>query len=153
MTWLLLVLPVLAAAMAAAAVIQRRSRPDAPTQPRQMAVPAVLDRADFERPTAPWLVAVFTSATCDACEGAMARAVPLDSSSVVVQSVEFPARRDLHDRYAIDSVPLVAVADADGVVRASFLGVPSSADLWAAVAELRRPGSVPAGCDHHGSAG
>ncbi len=32
---------------------------------------------------------------------------------------------------------MVLVADADGVVRASFVGSPSAADLWAAVAELR----------------
>jgi hypothetical protein len=34
---------------------------------------------------------------------------------------------------------VVLVADAAGVVRASFVGPPSAADLWAAVAALREP--------------
>jgi hypothetical protein len=41
------------------------------------------------------------------------------------------------------------VADQDGSVRASFLGPVSSTHLWAAVAELREPGSVPPGCADH----
>jgi hypothetical protein len=44
-------------------------------------------------------------------------------------------------------VPVVAVADADGVVRAGFAGPISATDLWAAVAEARSPGSLPA--DRH----
>jgi hypothetical protein len=35
-------------------------------------------------------------------------------------------------------------------VRRSFMGPVSSTHLWAAVAELRDPGSVPPGCDSHG---
>jgi hypothetical protein len=38
------------------------------------------------------------------------------------------------------------VADAEGAVRASFVGPATATDLWAAVAELRDPGSVPPGC-------
>jgi len=34
-------------------------------------------------------------------------------------------------------VPSVIVADRDGVVRASFVGPVTAADLWAAVAEVR----------------
>jgi hypothetical protein len=49
-------------------------------------------------------------------------------------------------------VPAVVVADAEGVAQASFLGAVTATDLWATVAELREPGSVPDGCDHHGSA-
>ena len=60
----------IAAAIVAVAVvvalIVRRRRPDAPTQPAGR-VPTQLDRHDFERPDAPWLVAVFTSATCHTC--------------------------------------------------------------------------------------
>ena len=44
------------------AVVLERRRPEAPTQ-SSWAVPAQVDRADFTRPDAPWLVAVFTSAT------------------------------------------------------------------------------------------
>jgi len=55
--------------------------------------------------------------------------------------VEFPDRKDLHDRYGIDAVPTVVVVDADGVVRGSFIGPVTATDLWAGVAEIRQPGS------------
>ncbi|MCA1691925.1 MAG: hypothetical protein LC733_06915 [Actinobacteria bacterium] len=61
----------------------------------------------------------------------------LASDDVVVQEVEVSARRDLHQRYAIEAVPLIIVADDEGVVQASFVGPPSATDLWAAVAEAR----------------
>jgi len=152
MSVLLVAIPVLVVACIVAAVLQRRTRPDAPTQPREYAVPAQLDREDFDRPEAPWLVVVFTSATCLACEGTLERARPLDSPAVAVQEVEFTSGKALHERYAIDAVPMLLVADDVGLVRASFIGTPTAADLWAALAELREPGSVPPGCDHHGSA-
>jgi hypothetical protein len=149
---LLVAVPVVIVACAIAVVLQRRSRPDAPTQPREYAVPSQLDRDDFERPDAPWLVVVFTSGTCLSCAGTMERALPLASDAVAVQEVEFVADKALHERYAIDAVPMLLVADDEGVVRASFIGTPTAADLWAALAELREPGSVAPGCDHHGSA-
>jgi hypothetical protein len=149
---LLAAVPVVIVACVVAVVLQRRGRPDAPTQPREYAVPSQLDRDDFERPDAPWLVVVFTSGTCLSCAGTMERALPLASDAVAVQEVEFVADKALHERYAIDAVPMLLVADDEGVVRASFIGTPTAADLWAALAELREPGSVPPGCDHHGSA-
>jgi hypothetical protein len=100
-------------------------------------VPAQLDRADFERPDAPWLVAVFTSATCDSCAKAVERAKVLASEAVAVDEAEVKARPDLHRRYHIDAVPIVVVADQEGVVRTSFTGPPSATDLWAAVAAVR----------------
>jgi hypothetical protein len=130
--------------LAVAALVQRRRRPDAPVR-TGYAVPQQVDRADFARPDAPWLVAVFTSATCDSCAGVWDRARHLDSAEVVVQEVEVATRKDLHDRYAIEAVPLVLVADLEGVVRQSYLGPVTATDLWAAVAELREPGSTP-GC-------
>lgn len=129
-------------AAAVAAVITRRTRVDAPTQPDSYAVPAMLDRADFERPEAPWLVAVFSSSTCLSCQDAWDKARHLESSEVVVQDVEAIERKDLHQRYGIDAVPMIVVADDEGVTRASFVGVPSAADLWAALAELRDPNST-----------
>lgn len=123
-------------AVLAAVVLERRGRRDAPTVPR-WAVPSQLDRRDFARPEAPWLVAVFTSSTCDACADTAAKAAVLAADDVAVDEVEVSARRDVHRRYGIDAVPLVTVADADGVVRASFVGAPSATDLWAAVAQLR----------------
>ena len=43
---------------------RRRQITDAPTQ-REYNVPQQLDRDDFVRPGAPWLVVIFSSATCD----------------------------------------------------------------------------------------
>ncbi len=148
----LLVTAALVAVVVAVAVVLQRRRPDAPTQPRGYPVPAQLDRDDFERPEAAWLVAVFTSATCVSCAAAWDKARPLASDAVAVQEVELGARGALHARYGVEAVPMVLVADAEGVVRASFLGPPTASDLWATVAELREPGSATAGCDRHQSA-
>jgi len=131
------VVGVLALSAIVALVLRRRTTVEAPTQPAQYGVPVQLDRADFERPDAPWLVVVFTSATCDACASVVDKASVLASEEVAVQAVEFSADRALHERYDIEAVPMLLVADGDGVVRASFLGSPSAADLWAAVAALR----------------
>ena len=130
-----------------AALIMRRRKPDPPTQPT-WTVPAQLDRADFVRADAPWLVAVFTSSTCASCADLLDKALALESEVVAVQDIEFVARRDLHERYAIDAVPTVVIADVEGVVRGSFVGPVTAADLWATVAELREPGSTPPACDH-----
>ncbi|MGI9119153.1 MAG: TlpA family protein disulfide reductase [Acidimicrobiales bacterium] len=121
------------------AVVLDRRRPDAPTQAR-WAVPSQLDRADFVRPDTPWLVAVFTSATCATCPKVVAKAGPLESPEVAVEEVEVGARGDLHRRYGIDAVPCLVVADAEGVVRASFVGPPNAADLWTTLADLREAG-------------
>ena len=118
------------------AVVVDRRRPEPPTQ-GTWAVPAQLDRADFARPEAAWLVVVFTSATCDSCAQAVARAEVLASDAVAVDEAEVKARADLHRRYHIDAVPITVVADSDGVVRASFTGPASATDLWAAVAGAR----------------
>src|SRR5438094_6592036 len=114
----------IAVALAVAVVIVTwvigRRRPEAPTQ-RRWAVPDQLDRADFERPGAPWLVAVFSSATCDSCADAVETARLLASADVVVQEVEVAERADLHHRYNVEAVPMLILADRDGVVRASFV--------------------------------
>lgn len=133
---LLVAAAVVLGAVALAAVVRRR-RPQPPTQARWSA-PAQLDRNDFDRPDAPWLLALFTSATCDSCGATRDKAAVLASADVVVQEVEVSARKDLHDRYQIEVVPLILLADAEGVVQKSFLGPPSATDLWAAVAEARR---------------
>lgn len=114
----------------------QRQKPDAPP-PTSHTVPEQLDRNDFARPEAPWLVAVFTSETCTSCAKVWQAAQLVDSDDVAVQNVEVSADKALHDRYAITAVPLVAVVDAAGVTQRSFLGPPTAADLWAALAELR----------------
>ncbi len=132
-------------ALLVAAVIQRRQRPDAPVR-AGYTIPEQLDRNDFLRPDAPWLVAVFTSETCGVCAGVWERAQPLESASVAVVEVELSSSPELHARYGIDAVPTTVVVDAEGVRRAGFLGPVTATDLWAAVAEAREPGSTPDAC-------
>lgn len=138
----LLIAAALVVVAAGVAYVLQRRRPAPPTQPK-WAVPTQLDRADFDGADHPWLVVVFTSATCESCEGATAKASVLASPLVAYQEVSYQTQRDLHDRYSIEAVPCICVADDDGVVRASFIGVPTATDLWAAVAEAREPGSTP----------
>lgn len=150
MARLLLLLGLAAVAVVVALVIQRRAAPPAPTRTGWTA-PDHLDRGDFVHPDAEWLVVLFSSATCLSCRGTWEKVAALESDAVAVEEVEYGADRARHQRYGIDAVPLVLVADREGVVRSSFAGPPSAADLWASVADLREPGSVPPGCDHHGS--
>ncbi|HLY82821.1 MAG TPA: hypothetical protein VKQ71_07540 [Acidimicrobiales bacterium] len=132
----------LIAVCAGVAFLLRRRRPEPPTQARG-ATPSQLDRRDFGRPEAPWLVAVFTSATCASCAGATAKAAVLASQDVAYQDISFQHDRPLHERYRIDTVPTTLVADREGVVRASFVGDPPAAELWAAVAGARQVGDGP----------
>ena len=142
---LLLLVLVAATAGTLAHLLQRR-RPDAPVR-TGWSVPQQLDRRDFDRPDAPWLVAVFTSATCDTCGSVVEVARPLESQAVAFQEVEAGERRDLHDRYAVDAVPMVLLVDGVGVVRDHHLGPVTATHLWGSLAELRQPGSTPDGCD------
>ena len=75
----------------------RRRKPDAPTQ-QSWTVPQQLDRNDFSAPTSQWLVAVFTSATCSACERVSGIARVVESSSVAVDLIDYEdgfCRRDI----------------------------------------------------------
>ena len=137
-----LIAVVLAAVVALVATTLRKRAPDPPTQ-TAWTVPQQLDRNDFDSPSAPWLAVLFTSTTCGTCATMTAKVELLRSSAVAVDIVTFQTRKHTHERYAIDAVPTVVVADAEGVVRASFVGPASATDLWAAVAELREPGSTP----------
>jgi hypothetical protein len=132
----LLIASAIAVAATAVALLLRRRRPDVPTG-RHGLVPDQLDRDDFADSARPWLVAVFTSSTCSTCADVEAKAAVLAGDDVAVDVVEYTARRDLHRRYHIEAVPLVAIADEAGVVRRHFLGPVSATDLWAAVAEVR----------------
>lgn len=135
-------------AVVVAVVLQRRQRPQAPTRTGYN-IPHQVDRADFTRPDASWLVAVFTSGTCGTCAAVWDKARLLDSAVVAAQEIELQAEAALHEKYAIDGVPATVVADHEGVVRASFLGPVTATDLWATLAELRAPGTLPTdGCTH-----
>ncbi|MEQ1701082.1 MAG: hypothetical protein ABMA25_13290 [Ilumatobacteraceae bacterium] len=132
---------VVVVAVAAGLVLRSRQRVQVPTQPSH-AVPAQLDRADFEADS-PWLVAVFSSASCTTCADVVRKAEVLRSAEVAVVDVEFTANKALHRKYDIQAVPMVAIADAQGVVVAGFAGPVTATDLWAAVAEARQPGASP----------
>jgi hypothetical protein len=120
----------------------RRRRPDAP--PRGVyPVPRQLDRRDFPQPVAPWLVAYFSSAMCASCQGLGPKVAVLRSSEVAVCEFSFETARDVHERYDIAAIPMILVADGAGVVHRAFVGATSATDLWAAVAEVREPGSTP----------
>lgn len=146
---LLIVVAVTAVAVVIAALVQRRT--DRTGQPVSTGyhVPAQLHRDDFDRPEAPWLVVVFSSATCDACATMVDKARALESDAVAVQEVEVGSNKSLHERYEIDGVPTTVITDAEGEVRSHFLGPATATHLWAAVAELRSPGSIPASCETH----
>jgi hypothetical protein len=133
---------VILVAVGALAWFLRRRPPEAP--PRDVyAVPKQLDRADFSRPDAPWLVALFSSTACDSCHGLGAKLVPLESVDVAVCEVAAEREGALHRRYDLAAIPTTVIADRDGVVRRAFVGAFTATDLWAAVAELREPGSTP----------
>jgi hypothetical protein len=120
----------------------RRGTPEAP--PRDAyPVPRQLDRDDFPRADAPWLVAYFSSATCASCQGLRPKVAVLESFDVAVCELSFEKERNLHERYDIAAIPMVLVVDAHGVVQRAFVGATSATDLWAAVAEARDPGSTP----------
>lgn len=132
----LLVAAALVAVAVVVALVLERRRADPPTQV-SWTVPSQLDRRDFPRPEAPWLVAVFTSATCRTCAAVKAAAAPLAAPDVAVAEAEAVERKDLHERYGIEAVPTVVVADGAGVVAASFLGPVLADDLRATVDRLR----------------
>ena len=115
----------------------RRRRPAAP--PRDSyPLPAQLDRADFPRPDAPVLVAYFSSTTCDSCQGLGRRVTALEGDDVATAELEFATRRDLHDRYRISAIPMILIADHEGVVKKGFVGATSSEELASALRDLRR---------------
>lgn len=135
----------IAVALVVSAVLRRR-RTDAPTQ-GGFHIPTQLDRGDFDSSEAPWLVAIFTSATCNTCADVSEKAFVLASRDVAVQRIDYTQNPDLHKRYGVDAVPLLVIADARGVVRNGFVGPVKAQDLWAAVAECREPGSTPDPCE------
>lgn len=125
---------------AALGVLVRRRKPDAPSQTTHT-VPQQLSRDDFYHAEKPWLLAVFTSSTCDACQDVATKAKVLASQDVAVQIIDFQEMPDLHARYSIDAVPTTVIADHLGVVQYGVLGPITATDLWAAMARCRDPKS------------
>lgn len=141
MIQLIVVASVAVVALAVGWYMQQQA-PDAPTGAQTHRIPAQVDRQDFVRPDAPWLVAVFTSATCSTCAKVWTSTQLVESDDVAIQNIEVVENAELHKRYNISAVPSVVIADQAGVARGSFLGPPSSAELWAKLAELRDDGAT-----------
>jgi hypothetical protein len=127
---------ILAVAAGIAWWLEHRRVAAPPSQGRAVA-PEQLDRNDFPRPDAPWLVVLFTSRHCDSCAGLVDKALPLASDEVAVVEVEYTLQPDLHARYQIDAAPITVLVDHDGVTRAAFIGAYSAPELWSALADLR----------------
>lgn len=132
---LLVALVVIAVAIVVARLLERR-RPAPPTRDAYP-VPAQLDRQDFPRPDAPWLFVLFSSRTCDSCGPMVSRVCSLESETVATVQVEAKADKALHDRYRIEGVPMVVLADAHGVVRAGFVGAVDAWELEDALAKAQ----------------
>lgn len=130
----LLAVVIVVVAVAAAEVVRRRRGVDAPTQ-AGYDLPTQLDRSDF--PGDGWLVVVFSSDTCSTCADVIAKAEVLRSPAVEVSVASYQEERALHDKYAIDAVPSLVIADSDGVVHRGFVGPVTATDLWAASASAR----------------
>jgi len=142
MTARIVIAVVILVAVGVVAWFLRRRAPEAP--PRDVyPVPKQLDRTDFRRAEADWLVALFSSAACDSCRGLGAKLDPLESPDVAVCEIDAEHFGALHRRYELAAIPTTVVADHEGVVRRAFVGAFTATDLWAAVAELRDPGSTP----------
>lgn len=117
----------------AVAVAVRRRDHNQPARGASWTVPVQVHRADFTDPGAARLAVVFSSTTCDACAETWQLVEALAPTGTATQAVSFQEHRSLHDRYGIDAVPTVIVADAEGVVVASFVGPPTRDDLLEAL--------------------
>lgn len=135
-TRVLVALALVALAVAIASMLERRRRVAAPTQGQPL-VPQQLDREDFPRPDAPWLVVLWSSRACESCQGLAEKLAPLESGDVAVVEVEYQEDPVLHRRYRIEAAPITVVVDRDGVTRASFTGAFRAEEVWSAVSRLR----------------
>ena len=132
----LLVLAVVAAVAGLLAVLLQRWRPGGPMA-TGWSVPGHLDRADFTKPDVPWLVAVFSSSDCATCASVVSEAQSLAGARVAVQEVPAESASELHDRYQVDAVPMLLVADADGLVWGHHLGPSTPGELQAVLEGAR----------------
>ena len=134
MARLSIALVLVAVALVIAWAVQRRRVTGPPTQDLRSGVPSQLDRSDFVRPDADWLVAVFSSDTCRSCADVIALTAELARDDVAVEAVSFQSDRATHERYGITAVPTTVIAGADGVVHRWFVGRPQPEPLAEALA-------------------
>lgn len=133
-----LALAVVLVVAAALAAWRLERRPRTPTAIRDRAhVPAQLDRSEFRRPDAPWLVVLFSSNECGGCADMVAKVSVLETTDIAVARVEYTERKDVHERYAIEAVPLVVVVDAEGVTHGHKFGNVPAPEVWALVSAAR----------------
>jgi hypothetical protein len=133
---IVLVVVLVACTAVVAAILDRRRRAAPPSQGRAV-VPHQLDRNDFPRPEAQWLVVLWSSRNCDSCQGLREKLIPLESADVAVVEVEYQTEPDLHRRYRIEAAPISMVVDSRGVTQASFTGAFEASELWGVLAALR----------------
>lgn len=130
----LIALALLIVAVVVARLLRSRRKP-AVAPSRDWHLPTHIDPADLATGT-PWVVAIFTSSTCETCQSVLTTAAPLASDDVAVLDLPYQSQRDLHDRYGIEAVPSTLVVAPDGNVVVAWIGVIEPGVLWAAVAEL-----------------
>jgi hypothetical protein len=133
---IVLAIALVALAAIVAWVLDRRRRPAAPARGRAL-FPQQVDRNDFPRPDAPWLVVLWSSRTCEGCQGLFDKIAPVASDDVAVVEVEYQTDPELQQRYGIEAAPITMIVDARGVTRAAFTGTFTATDFWAKLAELR----------------
>ena len=105
------------------AYIANNRRTDSPSVPKS-SLPIQVDRNDFEMPDMKWLLVFFSSESCSSCIQVREILSDIPLNSIHIQEVSFPQGKNLHTRYAINSVPIVLIANLEGVVTWSYAGVP-----------------------------
>lgn len=133
---LLVVGIVIAAVIAAWALERNRASRSAPVT-TAAPIPGQVDRNDFARPGADWLLVMFSSAACESCSAMADRIAPLAAPDLAVDDVDFAERPALHEKYGIEAVPVVGLFDSVGVAHARFVGPTPAAELWSAIARAR----------------
>jgi invasion protein IalB len=118
--------------------IQRRRPARAPTEAASHEAPARIDRSEFASPEVRWLIVVFSSETCEACQQVLADARRLVARDVAVEDVTFQHDRDRQEDYGITAVPTTIVVGPDGVVQRWWIGSVRFGELAAALRALRR---------------
>jgi thioredoxin-related protein len=122
---------VVAVAIALLAERRRQRRVGAPA----FAAPERIDRDDFRRPDAPWLLAVFTSQTCDTCAAVATMINELETDELATQELKVGREREVHERYGVRAVPLLVLADRSGEVRFHVFGPVRRDEVDAALAD------------------
>ncbi len=107
------------------------------------ALPRQVHRHDLDGGTRPWLVVLFSSRGCASCRVVEEAIAGLADPEVALREVVYEDEPGLHARYRVPGVPMLLVADADGVVRAGWLGPLGRAEFDALLHEARTATGPP----------